>query len=312
MRNAFADEITRLGREDPRVVLLSGDIGNKLFDKFKESAPERFYNCGVAEANMMSVAAGMALCGLRPVIYTITPFTTTRCLEQIRVDVCYHEAPVIIVGTGAGLSYAELGPTHHSLEDLAILRTLPGMTVLAPCDEVELRLHLREALRQDGPVYIRIGKKGEPVIHKTAPALRIGRAITIRQGKDLCLISTGNMMPEVLKAADALAAHGIEARVESFHTVKPLDQQGLAEVFGRYTLVAVIEEHSRLGGLGGAVAEWRAQAEGVLARLISFGADDAFMHEVGSQEYARRKFGLTGGQIADRIQTCLAKISTSQ
>jgi transketolase len=165
MRNAFADEITKLGAVDQRVVLLSGDIGNKLFDKYKEKAEGRFFNCGVAEANMMSVAAGMALCGLRPVIYTITPFTTTRCFEQIRVDACYHKAPVIIVGTGSGLSYAELGPTHHSCEDMAILRALPEMTVMAPGDVPELRAALRAALKQDGPVYIRIGKKGEPNIH---------------------------------------------------------------------------------------------------------------------------------------------------
>src|SRR5712691_8753697 len=162
MRNAFADEITKLGADDTRVVLLSGDIGNKLFDKFKQQAGNRFLNCGVAEANMMSIAAGMALSGLRPVIYTITPFTTTRCFEQIRVDVCYHKAPVIIVGTGSGLSYADLGPTHHSCEDMAILRTRPGMTVLAPADSTELRLALRQALSLGGPVYMRIGKKGEP------------------------------------------------------------------------------------------------------------------------------------------------------
>ena len=132
MRNTFADEVTNLAKIDNRIMLLSGDIGNKLFDKFKAVDPSRFLNCGIAEANMIGVAAGLALNGLRPIVYTITPFTTTRCFEQIRVDICYHEAPVIIVGTGSGLSYAELGPTHHSLEDLAILRTLPGMQVIAP------------------------------------------------------------------------------------------------------------------------------------------------------------------------------------
>ena len=177
MRNAFAHEVTSLAKTDPRLILLSGDIGNILFDKFKEVDPVRFYNCGVAEANMMGVAAGMALSGLRPVVYTITPFTTTRCFEQIRVDVCYHKAPVIIVGTGSGLSYAELGPTHHSLEDLAILRTLPGMRVVAPCDTMELRLALRAALKQSNPVYIRIGKKGEPAIHKHEPVFDFGTAI---------------------------------------------------------------------------------------------------------------------------------------
>ena len=298
MRNAFADEITRLGAVDPRVVLLSGDIGNKLFDGFKAHSKERFYNCGVAEANMMGVAAGLALNGLRPVVYTITPFTTTRCLEQIRVDVCYHEAPVIIVGTGAGMSYAELGPTHHSCEDIAILRVLPGMTVLCPCDAVELRLALHAALAHDGPVYMRIGKKGEPIIHKTEPEFRIGQAITVRAGDDVCLISTGNIMPVVLAAADLLEAQGVSTRVESFTTVKPLHRERLQELFSRYRVVGVVEEHSRLGGLGGSIAEWLvSQADGP-GRMISFGTDDVFMHEVGTQDYARQRFGLTAENIA--------------
>lgn len=309
MRNAFADEITKLGAEDPRVVLLSGDIGNKLFDRFKAVAEPRFFNCGVAEANMMGVAAGMALSGLRPVIYTITPFTTTRCLEQIRVDACYHKAPVVIVGTGAGMSYADLGPTHHSCEDMGLLRMLPEMTVLAPCDAVELRAALRAAIRHDGPVYMRIGKKGEPVIHKSPPEFQIGRAITIRAGDDVALVSTGNMIAPVLGAAERLAAEGISARVENFHTVKPLDRARLAELFSSYPVVAVAEEHSRLGGLGGSIAEWLAEQESPCGRLIAFGTDDAFMHEVGSQEYARRKFGLTAANIAAKV---LAKLRAAQ
>lgn len=309
MRNAFADEITKLGAEDPRVVLLSGDIGNKLFDQFKSAAGPRFLNCGVAEANMMGVAAGMAMSGLRPVIYTITPFTTTRCLEQIRVDACYHRAPIVIVGTGAGMSYAELGPTHHSCEDIGLLRMLPEMTVLAPCDAVEVRLGLRAAIDHDGPVYMRIGKKGEPVVHKSRPDFRIGHAITIRTGDDVALISTGNMISPVLEAAERLAAEGISARVENFHTIKPLDRERLAELFSRYSLVASVEEHSRLGGLGGSIAEWLAEQDNRNGRLMSFGTDDVFMHEVGSQDYARRKFGLTGESIATRV---LAKLRNAR
>lgn len=301
MRNAFADEITKLGAADPRVVLLSGDIGNKLFDKYKDKAEDRFFNCGVAEANMMSVAAGMALCGLRPVIYTITPFTTTRCFEQIRVDACYHKAPVIIVGTGSGLSYAELGPTHHSCEDMAILRALPEMTVMAPADALELRTALRAALKHDGPVYIRIGKKGEPDIHPGEPALTIGKAITVREGKDICLIGTGVLTAIALDAAKLLESQGISARVESFHTVKPLDTARLAEVFAAYPVVATIEEHSRIGGLGGAVAEWLAAQDNPRGRLLSFGTDDEFMHEIGSTKYARNKFGLTAENIARTV-----------
>ena len=305
MRNAFADEITRLGKEDARVVLLSGDIGNKLFDKFKEHAESRFLNCGVAEANMMGVAAGMALNGLRPVVYTITPFTTTRCFEQIRVDACYHGAPVLIVGTGSGLSYAELGPTHHSLEDMAILRTLPGMTVLAPCDEVELRQLLRAALHLKGPAYMRIGKKGEPVLHRQPTELRIGKAVTLREGADTCLIGTGTILSEVLKVADLLAARSVRARVESFHTVKPLDEERLGEVFGAFPLVAVVEEHGLLGGLGGSIAEWRARQAGTTARMLAFGCEDSFMHEIGSQDYARRRYGIDAGTIAERVRAAL-------
>jgi len=300
MRNAFAETLTQLAQEDSRIVLLSGDIGNKLFDHFKKVDASRFYNCGVAEANMMSVAAGMALNGLRPVIYTITPFTTTRCFEQIRVDVCYHQAPVIIVGTGSGLSYAELGPTHHSLEDMAILRTLPGMCVLAPCDATELDLMLRAALQQDQPVYIRIGKKGEPRIYKERPLLRIGKAIVVREGNDLTLLNAGILMPEVLKAAEILKDQGISAEVVSFHSIKPLDTAYLQQANARFRLLVSIEEHGCIGGLGGAVAEWRSQSEALVPHL-SLGTPDQFMHEIGSQKYAQVKYGLEAEQIAARV-----------
>ena len=300
MRNAFADEVTRLAVQDPRVVLLSGDIGNKLFDHFKAVDATRFYNCGIAEANMMGVAAGMALSGLRPIVYTITPFTTTRCYEQIRVDVCYHKAPVIIIGTGSGLSYAELGPTHHSLEDFAILRALPGMRVLAPCDANELRAAMRAAIKEDGPVYIRIGKKGEPTVFEDIPELEIGKATVVRTGKDVVLLSAGTMMPEVLAAADLLATQGIFAEVVSLHSIKPLDTDYLNAAARRFQTIVTIEEHGLIGGLGSAVAEWRAAANVSLC-LLAFGTPDEFMHEVGTQEYARNKYGLTAARISARV-----------
>jgi transketolase len=306
MRNAFADEITKLGVSDSRVVLLSGDIGNKLFDKYKDQNESRFFNCGVAEANMMGMAAGMALNGLRPVVYTITPFTTTRCLEQIRVDACYHRVPVIIVGTGAGLSYVDLGPTHHSCEDIALLRVLPEMTVLCPCDAVELRAGLRAALQQDGPVYMRIGKKGEPILHKTPPDFAIGRAITMREGSDVCLISTGNVMSLTLTAADQLGADGISARVESFHTVKPLDTARLAELFVRYRVVASVEEHSRIGGLASTIAEWLVAQKRQKGVFLGFSLADRFLHEVGSQDYARRQLGLSPEIVVAGIKRAVA------
>ena len=187
MRDAFAQEITALG-VDPRVVLLSGDIGNRMFDKYKSQFPDRFYNCGVAEANMVGMAAGLAMSGLRPVAYTINYLITARCYEQIRVDLCYHNAPVILVGVGAGLCYASLGATHHSCEDIAMLRVLPNMTVICPGDAWEVRGALRAALKHDGPVFIRIGKKGEPAIHTQVPDFKIGESLVIRPGKDVCLL----------------------------------------------------------------------------------------------------------------------------
>jgi len=302
MRNAFADELTKLGNEDSRVVMLSGDIGNRLFDKFKDKPPSRFFNCGVAEANMMGVAAGMAMNGLRPVAYTITPFVTTRCLEQIRTDVCYHEAPVTIVAVGAGLAYSGLGPTHHACEDISFLRSIPNMVVICPGDAFEVRGALRAAMQQDHPVYIRMGKKGEPVVHKGPIAdFKIGKAITIEEGSDVCLLSTGNMLPEVIEAAHKLKEKGISAEVVSFHTVKPLDEEKLKQAFSRFKLVATIEEHSLIGGFGSAVSEWLVDTATQAKKFIRFGTPDAFFKKSGEQEYAREVLGLTGHQIADKI-----------
>lgn len=301
MRNAFADELTRLAEVDQRVVLLSGDIGNKLFDKFKEVDSKRFINCGIAEGNMMGVASGLALSGLRPVVYTITPFTTTRCYEQIRVDACYHHAPVIIVGTGSGLSYAELGPTHHSLEDLAILRALPGITIFAPCDTNELRAIMRKALELDGPAYIRIGKKGEPRIYESVPEICVGRIEKILSGNDITIMSAGTMMPEALLAAKILADDGLSVEVVSTHTIKPLDELYLEAATDKFKLLVTVEEHGRIGGLSGAVAEWRSTSNSCLPHL-AIGTPDQFMHEVGSQEYARSKFGLKAESIVSQIK----------
>ncbi len=302
MRNAFAAEITELALADERVVLLSGDIGNRLFDTFRAQFPERFINCGIAEANMIGVAAGLAMNGFRPIAYTITPFITTRCLEQIRVDVCYHDVPVMIVAVGAGLSYASLGPTHHSCEDIAFLRALPHMAVVCPGDAVEVRLALREGMKRTSGTYVRLGKKGEAVIHKTPPDFAIGKAITLRTGRDVCLLSTGNMLPVAVEAADLLVKSGLTPQLVSFHTVKPLDVEYLTQAFNQFSLVVTIEEHSRLGGFGAAVAEWLADQPRMRGSLSRFGTADEFLHESGEQEHARHHFGLTAPQIVAAIE----------
>lgn len=305
MRNAFAAELTELARRDPRVVLLSGDIGNRLFDPFKNECAERFFNCGVAEANMMGVAAGMAMSGMRPVVYTIVPFVTTRCLEQIRIDVCYHAQPVTIVGVGGGLSYASLGSTHHACEDVGLLRLLPGMTIVCPGDAAEVRVGLRAALQHDGPVYLRLGKKGEPRVHEQDPPLEIGRSLPVRSGNDVALLAVGHVLPLALGAADILAERGISARVDSFHTVKPLDEECLADVFAHYRLVSVIEEHSVIGGAASAVAEWLARRSGTSARFLPFGVDDRFLHRTGSVAYLRHLVGLEPDVIAAKVEAAL-------
>jgi transketolase len=302
MRNAFAAEITELAQSDSRVVLLSGDIGNRLFDTFKEIAPDRFFNCGVSEANMISMAAGMAARGLRPIAYTITPFITYRALEQIRVDLCYHNVPAVVVGVGSGMGYASLGATHHSCEDIAMLRVLPHMKVVCPGDPHEVRAALRATLSETGPVYLRLGKKGEPNIHPSLPRLEIGKAIPLSVGRDVCILATGTILAEAHEVAHALRDLGIAAELVSMHTVKPLDQQFLRELAQRHTRIVTLEEHSRIGGMGSAVLEFY-HDHGLLDRLQieRIGTPDEFFHYAGEREDAFQLWGLSVAAIVERI-----------
>lgn len=302
MRNAFAQTIEALAAADERVVLLSGDIGNRMFDRFKERFPTRFYNTGIAEQSMISIAAGLAMCGLRPFAYTIAPFITSRCLEQIRVDLCYHELPVVFAGVGAGLGYAELGATHHACEDIAMLRCLPGMTVLCPGDAMEVRAAVPATLSLQGPAYLRLGKKGEPVVHADVPKdFAIGLGLVVCEGEDVCILSTGNVLPIAIDAGKLLAQRGVCTRIVSMHTVKPLDTALLDDAFSRFACVATIEEHSLIGGLGSAIAEWLVDGPPRRARLVRVGTPDAFPHEAGDQAYARQQIGLTPESIMQRI-----------
>jgi transketolase len=301
MRNAFAKAVTELGDQYPELIMMAGDIGNRLFDNFKEKHPTRFYNCGVAEANMTGVASGLAACGLRPITYTITPFNTVRCLEQIRLDVCYPDLPVVVVGTGAGLSYAGLGATHHSMEDIAILRTLPNMHVVCPADSVEVRLAVKDALRLGRPTYIRLGKKGEPIVHQSDPVFEIGRGIVMREGSDVAILSVGTMLDAALRSADQLQQTGVSTKVISLHTVKPLDDHLLATVFAEQKLVVVLEEHGLIGGAGSAVLEWGNAKRVALDKLLCIGAPDRFLSACGDQEQARALYGLVPEKICQQI-----------
>lgn len=308
MRNAFAEEVTALAAEDPRIMLLSGDIGNRLFDGLRAKHPERFLNCGVAEANMMGVAAGLALSGLRPVVYTITPFTTTRCLEQIRVDVAYHEAPVVIVGTGAGLAYADLGPTHHSLEDFAILRSIPNLQILSPWDAPSLRALLRDAVASGQPTYMRIGKKGEKTIAiDHAGPIRIGDLCTARPGTDACILAVGTIAPEALLAAERLAGENrISCHVALIGTIKPFALDQLRPLLDRFKVVVTVEEHGRTGGFGEQLSAAIAQ-QSLHVKIACLGTRDEFMHVVGTQSYARTFFGIDAAGIAATVRTALTE-----
>jgi transketolase len=301
MRNAFANAVFEMGDIHPELIMLAGDIGNRLFDKFKEKHPNRFFNCGVAEANMTGVASGLAASGLRPITYTITPFNTLRCLEQIRLDICYPNLPVIVVGTGSGLSYAGLGATHHSMEDIAILRTLPNMNVVCPADPVEVRLALKDALRIGLPTYIRLGKKGEPTIHKSEPEFRIGRGISLRIGSDVAILGVGNTVDLALNCADHLQYKGVSTEVISLHTIKPLDDFLLRTLFEEKKLVVVIEEHGLIGGAGSAVLEWGNANRVNLDKLIRLGGPDKFLSGCGDQTEARFQLGLTTEKISQQI-----------
>lgn len=301
MRNAFAEEILTLALADERIVVLSGDIGNRLFDKFKAAMPERFHNCGVAEANMISLAAGLASSGLRPVCYTITPFVTTRCLEQIKLDVCYHHMPVTIVGTGSGLSYAALGSTHHSFEDLAIMRTLPGMRILAPADAPELRHLLRATFEQSAPTYLRIGKKGEPVLTDSQPC-HPNRWQLLREGSDVTILSCGTILEETLAAAEILSTSGIRAAVWNCASVKPLDIETLSAL--PQSPVFTVEEHSILGGFGSAVAEF-ISSRPLPPRIHRLGIPDEFLHDTGEQHESRIHCGIDSVGIVKAVTKAL-------
>lgn len=302
MRNRFAQKITKLASVDDRIVLLSGDIGNRLFDPFKQRRPSRFFNCGVAEQNMTGMAAGLAKQGFLPFTYTIAPFCTTRCLEQIKIDVAYHNLPVTIVSVGAGLSYAGLGPTHHALEDIAFLRSIPNMRVLNPADPDELDTCLALAVSDPKPTYIRMGKKGEPAIHKRIiDQCEIDAPISLVAGDDMCLIGSGTILNEVTKTAELLLEQGISSSVYSLPMIKPLATENLLQKFQKYKMVAIFEEHALAGGVGSAVAEIYVDNNITGTPLLRFGVGDNFYKQSGSQKFAREQLDLTAPSFLDRI-----------
>lgn len=306
MRTSFIDTLLDLAHNDQRLWLLTADLGFSVLEPFAKRFPDRFVNVGVAEQNLIGIAAGLAQTGLRPFVYSIANFPTLRCLEQIRNDICAHRADVKIVAVGGGLAYGPQGYTHHGVEDVAVMRCLPGMTVVAPADPVETRLATHALVELQGPAYLRLGKAKEPILHKREPRFEIGKAISVRPGKDLTLISTGGMLGDALTAAEELAESGIQARVLSMPTVKPLDVDAVCRAAKQTGTILTLEEHSITGGLGSAVADALIES-GLRVRFRKLGTPDEAYHLIGSQTYLKRNLI---GDIAAAARELLGRRTT--
>ena len=302
MRTAFIKALVDYARADKRIFLLVGDLGYSVVEPLSEEFPDRFINVGVAEQNMTGVAAGLALSGKIVFTYSIANFPTLRCLEQIRNDVCYHEANVKIIAIGGGFSYGAQGVTHHGTEDLAIMRVLPNMCVVAPGDPVETALATRAIVERPGPCYLRLGKAREPVVHAAPPDFQLGRAITVKHGDDITVITTGGMLFNVMQAAEQLEQHGISVRVLSMHTLKPLDIEAVMAAAKQTGRIIAVEEHSVIGGLGSAVADVIAESDNLQTAFKRLGIGDVFSHKVGSQDFLRQAHGLSLQAIIEAVR----------
>ena len=306
MRSLFNKVLLEIAEKNDRIYLILADIGYGEIEGFAERFPDRYFNVGVAEQNMTGVACGVAMEGNIAVTYSIANFPTLRCLEQIRNDVCYHKANVKIVIIGGGLAYGALGVSHQSTEDLAIMRALPDMVVLAPADFAEAEAATRAMIAHDGPVYYRCGYKKEPPLHAGPIEFRIGRAIQVRDGKDVTLIGTGTITYRAWQAAGILEAQGIEARVLSMHTVKPIDREAILKAARETGAVLTVEEHNVLGGLGGAVAEVLAEG-GAGVPFKRIGLPDTYVHIVGSHEWLLDHYGFAPQAIAAAAKQVLER-----
>lgn len=300
MRTRFFSDLLDAAKADPNIVFITGDLGFGVIEPFVEAVPDQFINAGVAEQNMTGLAAGIALSGGKVFTYSIANFPTLRPLEQIRNDVAYHGADVVIVAVGGGLAYGALGMSHHATEDLAIMRAIPGLAVAAPGDPVETSAVMADLIASGGPAYLRLGKAGERTVHDGPLELRRGEVIRMRRGDEVCLVSTGAMLPIVVDAADLLEALGVSVTVLSVPWISPFDHAVIAENSQSHQLIVSVEEHSIVGGLGGAVAEVVAETPNA-ANLVRIGLPHRFSSTVGDQDYLRNLHGLTADGIVDRV-----------
>lgn len=306
MRQTCLNMVYDLAKEDERIFFLGSDLGAGTLDQFKLEMPDRFFMEGVSEANIIGVAAGLALEGKIPYVNTIATFLTRRCYEQIALDLCLHNANVRLIANGSGFVYAPLGPTHEAIEDLAILRALPNMTIVAPADADEMRRFMPQSVDYPGPIYIRLAKGYDPIVTTDALPFLIGKAVPVREGSDTLLLSTGITLKVALEAADLLKEEGIKAAVLHLPTIKPLDVDAILDRASLVPVIVTAEEHTIIGGLGSAVAEVIAEANFDPAkRFKRIGIPDVFADEYGSQDSLMERYSITALQMSDVVLSLL-------
>ena len=303
MRKTSLDMVYELAKRDRRVVFIGSDLGPDTLKQLKAEYPRQFLMEGVSEANIVTMAAGLAMEGKIPYINTIATFLSRRCFEQIVLDLGLHNTKVRLIASGGGVVYAPLGPTHLAIDDIAILRAVPNMTILAPADADEMRRLMLQTLEVDGPVYIRLGKGGDPVVSRDDLPCKIGKAILMREGNDALIVATGICLQVALAAADYLAKQSISASVLHVHTIKPLDSKAIQENAARVPVVVTIEEHTIVGGLGSAVAEIIAEAGfNPSKRFRRIGIPDVFPDEYGSQASLMARYKITAEHVTEVVK----------
>jgi transketolase len=304
-REAFGEELAALGREHPEVVVVDGDVNNSTYtNKFAKEFPERFFNLGIAESNMVGVASGLAACGKVAFVSSFAAFLINNAYEQLRMSVAYPRLNVKCVGTHAGISIGEDGPSQMALEDVAAACALAGFVVLVPADEKSTRAAVRAAYAHDGPVYVRTGRPKAPIVYQDGVDFTIGRAITVREGGDITLAANGLLVAAAVGAADALAKDGIRARVLDLASTKPLDRETVAKAAQETGAIVVAEEHLHAGGLGAAVAAVVAETAPVPMAFVDVG--DRY-GESGSPEELMRAYGLTADDVLRAARSALAR-----
>ncbi|MDD2751986.1 MAG: transketolase C-terminal domain-containing protein [Candidatus Omnitrophica bacterium] len=305
MRNAFINTILEGSVKRPEVFIISGDAGLGVFDQFKEKFPRRFLNLGVAEQNAASFSAGLALCGFKVYLYNIIPFLLYRCYEQVRNDICYQKLPIVLAGIGSGITYALQGMTHYSVEDIGLALTLPNLTVISPIDPIEAKLAGEFSFDCKNPLYVRLPKRGEPLIHKNAN-FDITKPRLVQSGEEVAIIFHGSISLEVLKAAEMLKKAKIYPKLISVPMLKPLDFKTLFSHLKNVKYVLSVEEHYLASGLGSILAR-EYIAQNPKWRLFSLGLPDKFIHEIKDLDGMREYFGISARKIALFVKNILRK-----